>query len=116
MNTYKFIDPKLNKSFKKLLNEHKIKYTTSSDGTITLSHDSDEGLIDDLKCIIRDSVFKTAWQIFSLPKDSPKEWNENLINHLKENTIPFIEEIENGEFVTATPIDFEIPDAIYNYD
>ena len=116
LNSFKFLDSKLNDSFIKIQNEYKVQFTRSAEDTITFAKEYDEILVDDLKCQIRNSVFTTKWQCFSLPKDSPKKWNDRLINHLQDNKIPFTEEIENGEYTTFTPLSFEIPDYIYTED
>jgi hypothetical protein len=113
MKKFKFQNIKQNDLLKELCTFTELDFKVKSNGYVTVE-DKDQYIFDDIQCLIRTLKFpKEKWTTYSLIGDD--EFDEKLINYIKQNNIEYLKEFDDEGDVWITVSDeSEIPDEIYN--
>jgi hypothetical protein len=98
MQSFRFVDDDLQRQFRALLKTSGIDHTVEKDGAVVYKRDDEEIVENELISSIRNRIFG-AWQILSCPKD----WTNRYRAYMKENDIPYAEEITDQEICFLIP-------------
>lgn len=91
-NSFRFVDPELNRDLIALLKKSGIRHLVDQRGVIRYSPQDEERVENDLISTIRGRKFP-AWQIATCPSN----WTEVYRSYMQERSIPFVEEIMDGD-------------------
>ncbi|MCI0738459.1 MAG: hypothetical protein L0Y72_05400 [Gemmataceae bacterium] len=99
-DSFRFLNNDLNKELIGLLKKSKVKHSVDAHDIIHYSANEDDVVENDFICAVRDRVF-SSWQVLTCPRD----WIAVYKDYMSRHSIPFSEEISNGELWFLIPGD-----------
>lgn len=101
MSCFRFLDDRLNKMLIARLSESGIRHSVQKDGTIKYSAEHDSVVENEFISSVRNEAFP-SWQVLTCPP----EWICSYKRYMLDGSIPYFEELSNGELWFLIPRKF----------